>query len=98
MKKYTCLIFAKHPNCPRPYLFCCEPIKNIQKGTRLLVDTMYGEHEAQAISNSFMVDDRALKAIANGTGAYLPLKIVIGSIEKETITRDVVKRYEELTF
>ena len=87
MKKYICLVFARHTDNPKPFLFCVEPITDIRDGAKLYVQTMRGDSEATAIGNSFIVDERALDAIVKANGAYLPLKRVIGAVQYELVRK-----------
>lgn len=87
MKKYICLVFARHENSTKPFLFCVEPITDIRDGTKLYVQTIHGDSEATAIGNSFVVDGRALDAVVKATGAYLPLKRVIGAVQYELVRK-----------
>ena len=83
MRTYRCLIFAKHDGSDKAFLFTIDPLYDVKNGQRLLVETMHGETEAMAVGDSFMADDRAVNSIVTGTGAYFPLKKVIGTVETD---------------
>lgn len=82
MSKVYNLIFAKHENQNRNFLFQLPVNVEIKAKQRIFVDTMYGETEAIAATSNFHVDAGVLSAIVEGCGAYLPLKNVTGYAEK----------------
>lgn len=96
MKKYTCLAFARHDGCDKNFLFCVEPAFDLKNGQRILVDTVKGEQSATMIGDSFMVDERALKSIMLATGAYLPIKRVLGTEKRIKVEQTVVSRFYDL--
>ena len=81
MTKYINCVFVKHDNNDKSFLFCIETLDKVCKGQRVMCNTMYGESEGVCTSDNFMLDERALKNIANVVGAYLPLRPVIGIVE-----------------
>lgn len=80
--KYTNIVFCSHPNCSKTYLFLVQAGRKITKGANLLVDTMRGECPAFAACDSFYVTEKQLAEIISGTGAYLPLRMVVGEIHR----------------
>lgn len=90
MKKYICLVFAKHPGQEKPFLFCVEPLTDIPSGTELMVDTIRGKELAVSVGKSFIVDERAMESIVTAVGAYLPLKQVIGTVNYEIVKKRTV--------
>lgn len=87
MKKVHNLIFATHGEYGKKFLFGLPVNVTIKEGERIFVDTMYGESQAIAATDSFQVDSEALSAIVAGCGAYLPLKSVTGIAEPVTTYR-----------
>ena len=69
------LIFAKHDDCPKEFLFSVPPNIALHKGDILLVDTAQGPAVAKATSEPFVSND--INGLATKLGAYLPLKHVI---------------------
>lgn len=88
MKKYVCLIFAKHEESDKTYLFCVEPMADIEDEQKIMVDTCRGDQIAYAVGNSFVVDERGAESIIKAVGAYWPLKNVIGLIKPEVIRKE----------
>lgn len=75
------VVFVQHPESSKYFLF--ETAKDIQKGEHLLVNTMYGDKYATAISSSMEISDDSIPVFAGFHGAYLPLKKVIGKYNLE---------------
>ena len=75
---YTNLIFCKHDNDNRKFLFKLPNDTQIKSGTMLFADTMHGSTKVMAVTDSFIVDESNLNSIVSGCGAYLPLKNIIG--------------------
>ena len=69
------LIFAKHDDCPKEFIFSVPPNIAVHKGDILLVDTAQGPAVAKATSEPFICND--VNGLAVKLGAYLPLKHVI---------------------
>lgn len=94
MKKYTCVIFAKHPGdfTNKPYLFSVDPITDIKSGQQLCVSTKKGTRDAVAVGSSFLIDERGLDSLISATGAYLPLKPVIGTVEEKLVRKAVLHK------
>lgn len=63
------------------FLFAVPKNVTLKKGDRVLCNTMRGEQEGICATDSFEVDERALKQIADLVGAYFPLKAVVGKAE-----------------
>ncbi len=87
--KYVCLIFVKHEGMERSFLFAVDPMIDIKQGTKLMVDTCKGQKKAVAICDSFVVNERAMQNIVLATGAYLPLRQVVGIVKRVTEERVV---------
>lgn len=68
------LVFAKHDNCDKEFIFAVPCNFEIHKGDILLVNTMYGEDIAKATSE--IIEGQDLDEVAMRFGAYLPLKEV----------------------
>lgn len=60
------------------FLFAVPENVTLKKGDRVLCNTMRGEQDGICATDSFEVDEYALKQIATLTGAYFPLKGVVG--------------------
>lgn len=89
MDKYVCLIFVRHKGVGQTFLFSVDPMTDIKKGTELAVDTIKGRQRGVAVSDSFMVSEKAMQSIADGVGAYFPLRPVVGIIKRVTEERVV---------
>jgi hypothetical protein len=86
------------------FLFAVPENVTLKKGDRVLCNTMRGEQDGICATDSFEVDEHALKQIATLTGAYFPLKAVIGKSkmvkfedehkEKTVIKFNVGERYK----
>ncbi len=63
------------------FLFAVPKNVTLKKGDRVLCNTMRGEQDGICATDSFEVDERALKQIADLVGAYFPLKSVVGKVE-----------------
>lgn len=77
------LIFAKHSECGQNYLFRVPCGVDINKGEKIYVDTIRGETLATAVTDNFYLSPTPFNAVADGIGAYLPLKYVTGLAEKK---------------
>ena len=75
------VVFVQHPGCGKHFLF--ETSEDIQKGEHLLVNTMYGDKYATAVTPSMEISDDSIPVFADFHGAYLPLKKVIGKYNLE---------------
>lgn len=82
MKKFVCLVFAKHPGNRKNYLFRLDYPVRLKAGQRISVETSRGVTEAEAVGESFLVEDCGVVSIAENCGAYFPLKRVLGTIEE----------------
>ena len=89
MDKYVCLIFVRHKGVGQTFLFSVDPMTDIKKGTELAVDTIKGRQKGVAVSDSFMVSEKAMQDIVDGVGAYLPLRPVVGIVKRVTEERVV---------
>lgn len=77
--EYRNLVFAKHGES-KAFLFCLPLGERVHKMQEIMVDTRYGRARATAVTDSFIVPYQIADMIAEGCGAYLPLKHVIGTI------------------
>lgn len=89
MDKYVCLIFVRHKKVGQTFLFSVDPMTDIKKGTEIVVDTIKGQQRGVAVSDSFMVNERAMRNIVDGVGAYLPLRPAVGIVKRVTEERVV---------
>jgi hypothetical protein len=88
--EYKNLIFAKHGES-KSFLFELPLGEKIYKMHGIVVDTMYGRKSATATTDSFIVPSEIADLIAEGCGAYLPLKRVVGTV----ILKEVCKQFDE---
>ncbi len=82
--KYMNLIFCKHDGDPKSYLFelpMAYEVGASDIGRTVIVDTIRGEVEAKIVSRNIIVPASAARDIALNTGAYLPLKKVVGVVQ-----------------
>ena len=87
------VVFAKHDNSSKEYLFAVPWYLEVHKGDVLLVETMYGNAIATATTEMF--EGRDIDEVATKFGAYLPLKKVkeVAGIEIRKHFR--IKLFEE---
>lgn len=76
------IVFAKHSNSEKEFMFEVPLSVEIKKGDALAVDTIYGQALATATTDS----NECSKEAAERLGAYFPLKKVLF-----VITNDVFK-------
>ncbi len=69
------IIYAKHPNCCKEFIFEVPKHLNPKKNDLLYVETMCGNTIATATTETIETDSG--ETIAQKQGAYLPLKKVI---------------------
>ncbi len=81
--EYYNLVFVKHVGDYKSYLFRVPMQIQLKAGEQVFVDTIQGEYMGTCISSSFIVDKYTIEQIIAGTGAYEPLKYVIGWAEKQ---------------
>ena len=87
MKKYVHCAFVRHSvNPDRAFLFSVPIEENLKADTNVICYTKYGEKEGRVISDSFLVSEKALESICIAVGAKLPLKPIIGTLEKRMVT------------
>lgn len=100
MIKYIHCVFITHEGNTnnKTFLFAVNNIEKLKDGTEVLCETKYGETTGRCFGDSFMIPENSLKSIAYGIGAYLPLKNVVGVIEREPVIKKLVKRFDELPF
>ena len=93
--EYRNLVFAKHGES-KAFLFSLPLGERVHKMQEIMVDTRYGRARAIAVTDSFIVPSQIADMIAEGCGAYLPLKHVIGTIR----LKEVCKQFDgtELPF
>lgn len=63
-------------------MFAVDPATEIKKGTEILVDTCKGRCRVVAVCDSMTMSEEAVKNMAIATGAYLPLRKVLGIVKK----------------
>ena len=78
----------------RRYLFAVPKNGYVDKGDRVLVDTRYGEREGVAASNDFYCSGEEFDAFVTLTGATLPLRYVLGKLNREIFEPDEVPTEE----
>ena len=82
MKSVHNIVFAKHDGKSKRYLFELPIGAKAKKHDVMRVCTKKGEANATCVCDSFIVDDHALRHIADACGAYLPLAKAIGKMVK----------------
>lgn len=67
-------VLAKHEGCKKEFVFEVPPQLEVKRGDALIVDTMYGEQLATAVTDTFggINQEEVLKRL----GAYSPVKQV----------------------
>lgn len=75
---YYNLVFANHEGNSKSYLFQAPLQINLRVSEKVFVDTVSGRVPANCVSDSFIVDGHTAQQIIAGSGAYLPLKKVVG--------------------
>ena len=82
-QQYYNLVFIKHENSDKTYLFQAPMQNRLKAGEKVFVDTIQGESMGECKSDSFIVDNFTAEQIISGAGAYYPLKEVIGYAHKQ---------------
>jgi hypothetical protein len=83
-KKLRNLVFVKHENSSKQYLFEAPADVQLYEGDKVFCETMWNEKAFGTCSTqSFLVDHDFAKFIITGNGAYEPLKPVIGYAEEK---------------
>lgn len=77
------IIFAKHPNLNKEYVFAVPYYMDVRKGNTLLVETSKGAQVA--IATSDIIECENADEIAVRYGAYLPLKPVINCVNDQLV-------------
>lgn len=102
MKEFYFLVFCKHSENGKAFLFDLDRAISLRDGDKVLVDTRKGESQALVVGDSFCVDSRALKSIAAAMGATLPLRKVIGKyvVEEKQVIQKVerLERFQKMPF
>ncbi|KAF5051108.1 hypothetical protein DSECCO2_422710 [anaerobic digester metagenome] len=80
---YFNLVFINHGDSDKNYLFKAALQVNLQAGEKVFVDTISGRYPATCVSDSFIVDGYTAQQIIVGSGAYLPLKHVVGRAKEK---------------
>lgn len=96
--KYYNLVFINHNDKDKNYLFQLPKNLLLKKGEKVFVETIQGECVGTAVSDSFIVDKYTAEQIIVGTGAYEPLKDVIGWAEKQDGYRCIDFRLASVPF
>lgn len=78
----TNVVYIKHRN-NRVYLYEAHKA-NLKEGEAIIVDNARGTTDGVCYTDSFWIEDDALKAICKVQGAELPLSKVIGRYVVET--------------
>ena len=81
LKKYSCVVFVKHPGVEKKFLFSVDPLQDLPDNQEVLVETKNGRVKGVTVGSSFLADHRALNSIMRATDAYYPLKRVVGVYE-----------------
>lgn len=76
--EYINLVFVRHDGNYTNYLFQAPLQINLRVSEKVFVDTVSGRVPANCVSDSFIVDGYTAQQIIAGSGAYLPLKRVVG--------------------
>ena len=88
------VVFAKHDNCSKEFLFAVPWYLEVRKGDVLLVETIHGNSIATATSEMF--EGRDIDEVAKRYGAYLPLKRVKAVAGKEIKEYLKLQLYNEM--
>ena len=81
--KYFNLVFINHSDKEKNYLFQAPLTIRLKAGEKVFADTAQGEAMGDCVTDSFIVDEYTAEQIIEGTGAYKPLKDVIGWAKKQ---------------
>lgn len=82
-QQYYNLVFIKHENDNKNYLFQVPMIIRLKAGEKVFAETIQGESLGECVTDSFIVGEHETACIMTGTGAYYPLKDVIGFASKQ---------------
>jgi len=83
-QQYYNLVFIKHDeNDEKNYLFQAPLAIRFKAEDKVFVSTIRGECLGNCVSDSFIVGEHETASIVIGTGAYYPLKEVIGYAYKQ---------------
>lgn len=77
-QQYYNLVFINHSYKERNFLFQLPLPMKLKSGEKVFVETIQGECMGTCVSDSFIVGEHETACIMAGTGAYLPLRDVIG--------------------
>ena len=80
---YQNLVFINH-GCGRNYLFKLPLHIRLRTGEKVYVNTIRGQEMGICASDSFIIDNYTKQQIVVGTGAYEPIKEVIGYAQEQT--------------
>lgn len=81
-QQYYNLVFVNH-GTDRNYLFQAPLMIRLKKGEKVFAETSLGESIGECVTDSFIVGEYETDCIVVATGAYKPLKDVIGWAEKQ---------------
>ncbi|GEM_PF-3244400 len=81
---YHNLVFVNHGDSNKNFLFKLPMTISLKQGEKVFLCTSKGECMGTCASNSFIVDNYTKQQIASGTGAYEPLKEVVGYAQEQT--------------
>ena len=76
------VVFVKHDSCEKTFLFSVPESVRLKAGEEVICDTIKGSNTGVCVTNNFWVSSQ--NDLAAVTGAYLPLKKVVGRIKKVT--------------
>lgn len=76
------IIFVKHADSNKLYLFEVPNGFSVKKGSKLLVDTCRGAQYVTAACDSFSAPQNCIESIVKEGGAYFPLKKVVGEVSE----------------
>lgn len=81
-KQYYNLVFVNH-GTTKNYLFQAPLTIRLNKGEKVFAETIQGECIGTCVTDSFIADKFITEQIITGTGAYEPLKEIVGYAEKQ---------------
>jgi hypothetical protein len=82
-KKLRNLVFVKHENSSKQYLFEVPEDVQLYKGEKVFCETVWGQSFGVCDTDSVLVEPEIAKFIISGCGAYEPIKPVIGYAEEK---------------
>ena len=92
----TKVVFVKHENSEKRYLFCAPESQSLKRGDVVVCRTANGDEKGVCATGSFFVS--GIDEIVRAVGAYLPLKKVVGKVVKETTSKIIDFSDNDLPF